>query len=85
MLRREAQVRAGLVTYYSNLLNTNKKEIVDPIAYANIPWTVAHLALENVYDENESPETMITLLKNIVCFNRGLLGYLIFKKNVFTV
>ena len=85
MLRREAQVRAGLVTYYSNLLNINKKVVVDPIAYANIPWAVARLALENVYDENESPETMITLLKNIVCFNRGLLGYLIFKKNVFTV
>ena len=85
MLRREAQVRAGLVTYYSNVLNANKRVVVDPVAYANIPWAVAHLALENVYDENESPETMITLLKNIVCFNRGLLGYLMFKKNVFTI
>ncbi len=85
MLRRDAQVRAGLVAYYSNVLNTNKRVVVDPVAYANIPWAVAHLALEIVYDENESPETMITLLKNIVCFNRGLLGYLMFKKNVFTV
>ena len=84
MLRREALIRAGLVTYYSKVLNTNKKADVDPVAYANIPWAVAHLALENVYDENDSPETMITLLRNIACLNRGLLGYLIFKKNVFT-
>ena len=84
MLRREAQVRAGLVTYYSKVLDTNKKVAVDPVAYANIPWAVAHIALENVYDENVSSETLITLLRNIVCFNRGLLGYLIFKKNVFT-
>lgn len=85
MLRREAQVRAGLVTYYTNVLNMNKKVVVAPVVYANIPWTVAHLALENVYDENESPATMVTLLKNIVCFNRGLLGHLMFKKNVFTI
>lgn len=84
MLRRDAQVRAGLVTYYSKVLNTNKKVSVDPVVYANIPWAVAHLALENVYDENVTSETMITLLRNIVCFNRGLLGYLILKKNVFT-
>ena len=85
MLRREAQVRAGLVTYYTNVLNTNKKVSVDPVGYANIPWTVAHLALENVYDENDSTEMMSELLKNVVCFNRGLLGYLMFKKNVFTI
>ena len=85
MLRREAQVRAGLVTYYSKMLDTNKKVAVDPVAYANIPWAVAHLALENVYDENDSPTMVSELLKNIVCFNRGLLGYLMFKKNVFTI
>lgn len=84
MLRREAQVRAGLVAYYSKVLNTNKRSKVDPVAYANIPWEVAHLALENVYDENDSPEIMSELLKNIGCFNRGLLGYLISKKNIFT-
>ena len=85
MLRREALIRAGLVAYYSNVLNANKKVVVDPIAYAHVPWTVADLALERVYDENDAPEIMILLLKNIVCFNRGLLGYLIFKKNSFTI
>jgi len=85
MLRREALIRAGLVTYYSNVLNANKVVDVDPICYAHVPWAVADLSLENVYDENDAPETMITLLKNIVCFNRGLLGYLMFKKNVFTI
>ena len=85
MLRREAIVRAGLVTYYSNVLNANKKGVVDPVAYANIPWAVAHLALEKAYNENDSPETMINLLRNITCFNRGLLMYLIRKKNVFTI
>lgn len=84
MLRRETLIRAGLVTYYSNILNTNKVVNVDPIAYAHVPWTVAHLALENVYNENDAPETMTMLLKNIVCFNRGLLSYLIFRSNVFT-
>lgn len=85
MLRREAMVRAGLVSYYSNVLLTNKVVNTDPVAYARVPWAVAHLALENVYNENDTPETMIMLLKNIVCFNRGLLGYLIFKKNIFTI
>lgn len=85
MLRREALIRAGLVAYYSNVLNANKKVVIDPIAYAHVPWTVADLALERVYDENDTPEIMILLLKNIVCFNRGLLGYLIFKKNSFTI
>jgi len=84
MLRRETLIRAGLVTYYSNILNINKVVNVDPIAYAHVPWTVAHLALENVYNENDAPETMTILLKNIVCFNRGLLSYLIFRSNVFT-
>ena len=85
MLRRKALIRAGLVTYYSNVLNVNKKVVVDPIAYAHVPWAVAHLALERVYDENDAPETMTLLLKNIICFNRGLIGYLIFKKNSFTI
>lgn len=84
MLHREAVVRAGLVTYYSNLLMTNKYVSVDPVAYANIPHSVAHLALEQIYDENDSPEIMVRLLKNIVCFNRGLLSYLMYTKNKFT-
>ena len=85
MLRREAVVRAGLVTYYSNVLNANKKGVVDPVAYVHIPWVVAHLALTAIYDTNDSPEMMAELLKNLVCFNRGLLTYLIRKKNIFTV
>lgn len=85
MLRRETLIRAALVTYYSNVLISNKIVTVDPIAYAHVPWTVAHLALESAYDENDAPETMLKLLENIVCFNRGLLGYLMFKKNVFTI
>lgn len=77
-------VRAGLVSYYTKLLLKNKKEFVDPVAYANIPWVVAHLALENSYSENDSPETTVELLKNIVCFNKGLLQYLIIKLNIYT-
>ena len=74
-------MRAGLVTYYANVLNANKRVPIDPVVYANIPWVVAHLALGSVYDENESPETMTILLQNVVCFNRGLLEYLLLKKN----
>lgn len=85
MLRREALIRTGLVTYYSNVLISNKIVTVDPIAYAHVPWTVAHLALENVYDKNDSPETIITLLRNITCFNSGLLNFLLNKGNIFTL
>ena len=84
MLRRDAMVRAGLVSYYELLIRTNKTHVVDPIAYANIPWVVAHLALQKAYDENDTPDTKIDILKKITCFNRGLLHYLIQKKNRFT-
>lgn len=84
MIRREAMVRAGLVRYYTNVIYQNKKCNIDPVVYANIPWSVAHLALEHAYDENDSPETMIMILNNITCFNRGLLGFLIKKMNNFT-
>ena len=84
MIRREAMVRAGLVRYYINVIIQNKKTKIDPVVYANIPWSVAHIALEHAYDENDSPETMIMILKNITCFNRGLLSFLISKMNVFT-
>ncbi len=84
MLRREAMVRAGLVGYYTSILNKNKYSYVEPVAYANIPWSVAHLALESVYSELDPVEIRILLLKNIVCFNKGLLNYLIRKCNVFT-
>jgi hypothetical protein len=84
MLRRDAMVRAALVSYYTGLILKNKKEFVDPVAYANIPWVVAHLALERSYSENDSPETTVEILKNVVCFNRGLLQYLILKFNIYT-
>lgn len=77
-------VRAGLVQYYTKLIHQNRVVNVDPVAYANIPWTVAHMALENAYDENDSPDTKIKILKNITCLNRGLLGFLIRKMNAFT-
>lgn len=84
MLRKEAMVRAGLVKYFTTLLNKNKHSIIDPVAYANIPWVVAHLALERVYNQNDSIDIRTMLLKNIVCFNRGLLNFLIRRSNVFT-
>lgn len=84
MLRKEAMVRAGLVEYFVSLLKKNKYSYVDPVAYANIPWVVAHLALESVYSEMDSIEICTLLLKNVVCFNKGLLNYLIRRSNVFT-
>jgi len=77
-------VRAGLVRYYTPLLEKNKYSYVDPVVYANIQWSVAHLALENVYSELDSVEVRTNVLKNVVCFNRGLLHYLICRSNVFT-
>lgn len=85
MLRKEAMVRAGLVEYFVAVLMKNKSSQVDPVVYANIPWAVAHLALECVYSETDSKELCTFLLKNIVCFNRGLLSYLINKCNVYTI
>lgn len=84
MLRREAMVRAGFVRYYTNVIHRNKYCNIDPVAYVNIPWNVAHLALENAYDENVSAETKIQILKNMTCLNRGLLEFLISKMNIFT-
>lgn len=84
MIRREATVRAGLVRYYTGLIVQNKTSETDPIAYANIPWSVAHLALENAHHEHDSLNIRTKILKNVTCFNRGLLGYLIGKKNIFT-
>lgn len=84
MIRKEAMVRAGLVTYYSNIILQNKVSEIDPVAYANIPWSVAHLALERAYDRNDTLETKIMILKNMTCLNRGLLGFLISKMNIFT-
>ena len=83
MLRREAMVRAGLVRYYTNLINQNKTSHVDPCAYANIPWGIAHLALEEAYD-NDSLDTRIMILRNMTCLNRGLLDFLMDKLNIFT-
>ncbi len=83
-MRREAMVRAALVQYYTKLIQQNKVDNVDPAMYANIPWIVAHMALENTYDENDSPDTKIEILKNITCLNRGLLDFLIRKMNAFT-
>lgn len=77
-------VRAGLVAYYTNVILRNKVMAVDPVVYANIPWTVAHLALENAYDKCDSVDTKINILKNMTCLNRGLLGFLIKKMNIFT-
>ena len=77
-------VRAGLVTYYTKIILQNKVMAVDPVVYANIPWTVAHLALENAYDKCDSLDTKINILKNMICLNRGLLGYLIKRMNIFT-
>ena len=83
MLRRRAMVRAGLIQYFTNIINQNKKIDIDPIVYANIPWNIAHLALEKAYDD-DSIETKIKILKNISCLNRGLLSFLISKMNRFT-
>ena len=77
-------VRAGLVRYYTNVILQNKVMDVDPVAYANIPWHVAHLALENAHDKYDSIDTKIKILKNMTCLNRGLLGFLIKKMNIFT-
>ena len=82
-LRREAMIRAGLIQYFTNVINQNKKIDVEPVVYANIPWTVAHLALEEAYD-NDSLETKIKILQNISCHNPGLLAFLIKKMNMFT-
>jgi hypothetical protein len=84
MLRKEAMVRAGLVEYYISLLNQNKYSYVDPVAYAGIHWAVAHMALEAVYNELDTIELRTLLLKNVVCFNKGLLTYLISRSNIFT-
>ena len=84
MIRREAMVKAALVQYYKKVILKNKVSQIDPVAYANIPWIVAHLALEEACDENDSLETKILILKNMTCLNRGLLGYLIKKSNSFT-
>ena len=84
MIRRDALVRAGLVQYYTKVIQQNKTSDTDPVVYANIPWRVAHLALENAQDEKDSDETKTKILKNITCFNRGLLGYLIGNLNSFT-
>ena len=67
-------VRAGLVRYYTNVILRNKVMDVDPVAYADIPWYVAHLALESAYDKCDSIDTKIKILKNMTCLNRGLLG-----------
>ena len=77
-------VRAGLVRYYTNVILQNKVTDVDPVVYANIPWYVAHLALENAYDKCDSIDTKIKILKNMSCLNRGLLEFLIKKINIFT-
>ena len=77
-------VRAGLVTYYTNVILRNKVMATDPVVYANIPWHVAHLALENAYDRLDTIEMRIMILKNVTCLNRGLLGFLIKKMNIFT-
>ena len=77
-------VRAGLVAYYTSLISQNKVTEVDPVAYANVPWNVAHLALEEAYDENDTVETKVMILKNMTCLNKGLLGFLISKMNSFT-
>ena len=76
--------RAGLLEYYKSLLKKNKYSYVDPVAYAGIQWAVAHLALESVYNELDTIEERTMLLKNVVCFNKGLLTYLICRSNVFT-
>ena len=36
-LRREAMIRAGLIQYFTNVINQNKKIDVEPVVYANIP------------------------------------------------
>lgn len=77
-------IRAGLVTYYTNVILQNKTMAVDPVVYANIPWAVAHLALENAYDRLDTIETKTMILRNMTCLNRGLLGFLIRKMNIFT-
>ena len=84
MIRREAMIRAGLIQYYTEIILQNKMSETDPVVYANISWSVAHLALENAYDENDSVEIKTKILKHVTCFNRGLLGYLIGKRNSFT-
>lgn len=84
MIRKEAMVRAGLVSYYTKVIIQNKTATIDPVVYANIPWAVAHIALEQAYDRNDTLETRIMILKNMTCLNRGLLGFLISKMNSFT-
>ena len=84
MIRKEAMVRAGLVSYYTKVIIQNKTSTIDPVVYANIPWAVAHMALEQAYDTNDTLETRIMILKNMTCLNRGLLGFLISKLNSFT-
>lgn len=84
MIRRDALVRAGLVQYYTKVIQQNKTADTDPVVYANIPWSVAHMALEQAYDENVTLETRTAILKNVTCLNRGLLGFLINKMNSFT-
>ena len=76
-------IRAGLVRYFTNVIHRNKYCNIDPVVYANIPWNIAHLALEKAYD-NDSIETKIKILKNMSCLNRGLLSFLISKMNRFT-
>ena len=77
-------VRAGLVAYFTKIIIQNKTSTIDPVAYANIPWSVAHMALEQAYDRNDTLETKVMILKNMTCLNRGLLGFLISKMNSFT-
>lgn len=77
-------IRAGLVSYYTNVILQNKVMAIDPVVYANIPWTVAHLALENAYDRLDTLETRVMILKNITCLNRGLCDFLMYKMNIFT-
>lgn len=84
MIRKEAMVRAGLVSYYTKVIIQNKVSEIDPVAYANIPWAVAHMSLEQAYDKNDTPEIRAAILKNMTCLNRGLLGFLISKLNSFT-
>lgn len=81
MLRRQAVLRAGYVAHYAQLLRKNKHAHVDPMAYAHIEWSVAHLALETVYDARDTEEIRTALLRNILCLNRGLNGFLKLKNN----
>ena len=78
-------VRACLVKHYIKMIERNKTSDIDPKVYCNIPWAVAHLALEEAHDTCLSLDTKMKILVNITQHNVGLLTFLIRKMNSFTL